>query len=336
MLEEMFKYLSVDDLRVMSQTNKQISSLILTWIQTTKAHPTILFPSLKPDPLGGLIINICEDPKRSDDDWPQHFVNLGRLLKSLTCLQPISQRLMIGNDVIMQLHRVTPSSYLKMMPGHEYCTLSTCDWRLDSNLLKCVAKFAYSFIKGWSQKNLDIAFVWLVENANYKYHICKQLTVLWTGHDYVWGSNSVMEYRLRQQLLHLFWIEVPKSMQGMWLSKVLHTFSKDQVYQKALLLYLMFGPMRKGQYSDDNNGINGLLIMWEQPDDHKNLDEEFNPLAHALSSLYDEGCLEYKVMTYLFRDPNACHCNDHDTHLSDWTNQVLRPQSLIYVLVIVD
>jgi hypothetical protein len=317
-LEHMFQYMSVDDLRAMSQTNKQISCFILSWIQTTKAHATI-FHSVKPDPNGGL--KIGNDPTRrgfviQSENWCQDFVCLSRLFKSLTCLQPISQRMRIGTEVIMQLQHVNPlpGPCLKMKPGQKDRTVSTgdCDWDLESNLLKSVAEFGYSLIKGWSQKNLDVAFDYLIANANNNYHIGVQLTVLWTDQDYVCGSNGVLEYRLRQQLLHLFWNEVPKSMQGMWLNKLVNTFCKDQVYQKSLLLYLMFGPMRNVNFDHLNDTL--MWIMWDEPVSQMSFDEEFKPLAHALSILHDEKCLDYKVMAFLFRDPN-----DHDTH---WTDQV--------------
>ena len=73
------------------------------------------------------------------------------------------------------------------------------------------------------------------------------------------------------------------------------------VNQDARILYLMYGPVMK---TTVRNGCQiGNWIMWDEPMEFLDVNEDFKPLAEKLSMLYSIGNLDFEMMEVLLTTP---------------------------------
>ena len=78
----------------------------------------------------------------------------------------------------------------------------------------------------------------------------------------------------------------------------LFLFSGRNPKYTARLLYLMYGPVMKVTV---RSGCRiGNWIMWDEPMDFLEVNEDFKPVAEKLSMLHSTGCLDFDMMEMLF------------------------------------
>ena len=105
---------------------------------------------------------------------------------------------------------------------------------------------------------------------------------------YVVGSDGTMEFKLKHILLRFD------------LNQVLDYFSLENPKEKAMLIYLMFGPVTRVVTL---GGLDLVWIMWEEPIENLKVGEDFKPLADIISTLHKDEKLEFDVMQALISKP---------------------------------
>ena len=84
----------------------------------------------------------------------------------------------------------------------------------------------------------------------------------------------------------------------MYYELFLFLFSGRNPKYTARILYLMYGPVMKVAI---RGGCRiGNWIMWDEPMDFLEVNEDFKPLAEKLSMLHSIGCLDFDMMEMLF------------------------------------
>ena len=77
------------------------------------------------------------------------------------------------------------------------------------------------------------------------------------------------------------------------------TLNFHNLRNKAILLYLMFGPMKKIMSEAEQNLV---AIMWTEPCNALVINEDFKTLSEVLSMLFEDDNLEFETMESLLRE----------------------------------
>ena len=298
-------YLEFEDILTLTHSNKKIRQLILRWALSLQSNE-YFFGGFKPDPNGRFRL-FGETKNRSlsmqPEEFRKHFTQFGWFIKGLTALDPIPIRVQRAQDVINRLqlvfaNRVVHKQMGKVMRDKSTLSNDSANYENDRILLQSGAIYGYAFIIKIC--TTTEAFQYLVNNADKRFSVRMTLSKIFDS-NYYYGSYGDMEFDTRETLRHLFWNEVPKSLKGQWLKKLLETYCVGCENKEAALLYLMFGPMKSLEY----NGTKLTWVMWDEPTNHCDvLEDDFSPLAEALNELHKERYLTYTLLQRLFKDPN--------------------------------
>ena len=142
-----YSYLSLEDLIALGMTNKEFSNSILLWFTSNEAKNYIFR-------------HLCgSNYKILKGDSPmilQHFRSIGHLLKILTCRLPVLNSLKFVDDILCRFELFNPSNNL---------TMKSIDltWKEENILGQIYAKVFYSFVKGWNDNDISLAFPFLAE-----------------------------------------------------------------------------------------------------------------------------------------------------------------------------
>ena len=296
-------YLDFKDILNLVQSNKKVRQVILRWVYGLHSNE-YFFSCFKPDPKGNFRL-FGETGKRSlatsNEEFRDHFKQLGMFLRAITALDSTSIRVQRAQDVINRLQLVFGPTYKKLTTTmRDKSTLLTDSFHQDNRiLLQSGAIFGYTFILDVT--NPTMAFSYINGNADHRFGLRATLGKILANENYYYGAYGNIEYDTREILRQIFWNEVPSYLQGQWLARLLRTYCDFCETKEAALIYLMFGPMKTLTY----DGSKLTWIMWDEPTNSCDVEnDDFRPLANALSALHNERKLSYELLQKIFSDPN--------------------------------
>ena len=154
-----FSYLSLKDLTALGMTNKEVSNSILHWFTSTEAKNYIFWH---------LSASNYKILKGDSQMILQHFRSIGCLLKILTCRLPVVDSLKIVDDTLCRFELFNLSNNL---------TMKSIDitWKAENILGQIYAKVIHSFVKGWNDDNISLAFPFLAERIEKIFNLDDQI-----------------------------------------------------------------------------------------------------------------------------------------------------------------
>lgn len=191
----------------------------------------------------------------------------------------------------------SPSTFSKKLKlsDAEICPSESPKRSVDTSSSTLLGSEIGNFLNQISTIQVDYVHI---ESVDQRFGIQKCLDKLF-DESYVAGSDGMMEFKLKHILLRFD------------LNQLLDYFSLKYPKDKAMLIYLMFGPVMKVVTL---GGLNMVWIMWEEPIENLKVSKDFKTLAEILSTLHKDGKLEFDVMQALITKPGHCSKEQWSDH----------------------
>jgi len=285
LLQQILKWLNLQDLGCLSQTSKQLNASLVSFIQLPISIPVLFYSMATPTANKAVHkFSISGSDKQFGLDAAKSRINfkeLGLMMKKLTCLLPTKERILASVQLI---NKLSPSS----------------PWAPTSQLMSMCSVSLHQLVLGWTDDECVLAARLIYSSFNSGGAVT---TVL--APNYQLGSRPELEVLVKNFFFSMFFKEVPGYSQIFWIQTLLMLTSPDANLATISRVLLLVSSVVKEevwqfgiQWSDHSEAIPATLRVASAR--YSNLVAIVNVIKHS-----NYGYLVPEILYTIFQTPSS-------------------------------